>query len=248
MTILTDSKGLFAGSVAVDAGGRVVNAYHARPDSAGPFPVIVVMHQTYGINDYTRDVCRRLAKAGYLAIVPNLYERYGSVQGLSREEIADGVAKAVEDDGVMEDISACTEWAVTVSGDAGRLGVIGFAWGAQFVWRACAEIPNCRVGVSWYGRLVRDITPQRPVPWRQTVTRLRAPVLGLYAGTDPYVSLAVFQEMREALAGAPVSTELIWYPQASHGFHADYQTQYREIDAQDGWVRQMAWLKRHGVN
>jgi len=248
MAILTDSLGLIAGPVTLSAGGRVLNAYHARPDSAGHAPVILVMHQTYGINEYSRDVCRRLAKAGYFAVLPNLYERYGSVQGLSREEIAGGIAKAVEDRGVMEDIRDCSEWAATAGGDAGRLGVIGFAWGAQFVWLACAEIPNCRAGVSWYGRLVRDITPQRPVPWRQTVTRLRAPVMGLYAGTDPYVTPAVFQEMREALDGVPVETELVWYPEASHGFHADYQLQYREADAENGWNKQMAWLGRHGAH
>lgn len=248
MAILTDSHGLIAGPVAIAGGGRVLRAYHARPDVAARVPVVVVMHQTYGINDYTRDVCRRFAKAGYFAVLPNLYERYGSVDGLSREQIAGGIAKAVEDRGVMDDIRACAEWAATAGGDAGRLGVIGFAWGAQFVWLACAEIAACRAGVSWYGRLVRDVTPQRPGPWRQTVAGLRAPVLGLYAGTDPYVSPVVFAEMRAALADAPVATELIWYQDASHGFHADYQPQYREIDAKDGWDRQMAWLKRYGLS
>lgn len=247
MTIVTDSEGLTTGMLQMRAGGHLLNAYHARPDTALPVPVVVVMHQTYGINGYSRDVCRRLAKAGYLALLPDLYGRYGSVEGLTREQIAQGIARQVEDDGVMADIRTCIVQAAALQGDPGRLGVMGFAWGAQFVWLACAEIEGCRAGVSWYGRLVREASPQRPVPWRDTVARLRAPVLGLYAGTDPYVTPAVLDEMRLSLAAAPVATELQCYPEASHGFHADYQPQYRSGDAQDAWRRQMAWFERHGV-
>jgi carboxymethylenebutenolidase len=247
MTILTDSEGLNAGMLQLRSGDHVLSAYHAMPDTGKQVPVVVVMHQTYGINEYSRDVCRRLAKAGYLAMLPDLYGRYGSVQGLSREEIAQGIARKVEDRGVMDDIRACVDQAASMSGDSDRLGVMGFAWGAQFVWLASAEISGCRAGVSWYGRLVRDASPQRPVHWCDTVARLKAPVLGLYAGSDPYVTPEVLHEMRQGLIASPVVTELVCYSEASHGFHADYQPQYRKTDAQDGWSRQMEWFRRHGV-
>ena len=247
MTIVTGSEGLATGMLQMHSSGQQLVAYHARPDSATSVPIVVVMHQTYGINEYSRDVCRRLAKAGYFAILPDLYGRYGSVEGLTREAIAQGIARRVEDCGVMADIRACVDQAAGMTGDPSRLGVMGFAWGAQFVWLACAEIDSCRAGVSWYGRLVREATPQRPVPWRDTVARLHAPVLGLYAGSDPYVTPEILDEMRQALTTAPVYTELHCYPEASHGFHADYQPQYRSGDAQDAWNRQMSWFEQNGV-
>jgi carboxymethylenebutenolidase len=247
MTIVTDSRGLITGAVQIPVGGHISNAYHAMPEGGKRVPIILVMHQIYGINDYSRDVCRRLAKAGYLAVLPDLYGRYGSTQGLSREEIAEGLAKAVEDRAVLQDMEAWASWAAATGGDATRLGVMGFAWGAQFVWLACAELQNCKAGVSWYGRLIRDLSPQRPTPWRDVVARLRAPVLGIYAGTDPHVSLDILDEMRRALVSAKVSTELAFYPEARHGFHADYQPQYRPADAEDGWKKQMEWFARHGV-
>ena len=206
------------------------------------------MHQIYGINDYTRDVCRRLGQAGYVAVLPDLYSRYGSVAGMTREQIADGVAKTVDDDAVLQDIEACVTWAVQdAGGDGDRLGITGFAWGAQFVWVACASHIGFKAGVSWYGRLVRTESPARPRSWREIARTLRAPVLGLYAGVDPYISRETFDEMRQALKLTAVQTDLVYYPDARHGFHADYQPQYREAEAQDGWNRQMSWFAKFGV-
>lgn len=251
MSIVTTSSGLVAGAVEIDGQDHVISAYRAAPEAAvgsARLPVVLVMHQIYGINDYTRDVCRRLARAGYVALLPDLYARYGSVAGMTREQIAEGIAKAVEDDAVLQDIEACAAWAVRqAGGDEDRIGIAGFAWGAQFVWRACASPIRLRAGVSWYGRLVRTESPARPRSWREVAGTLRAPVLGLYAGIDPYISAETFDEMKQALSLAPVPTDLVYYPEARHGFHADYQPQYREAEAQDGWARQMAWFVRFGL-
>ncbi len=248
MTIVTDTEGLTAGDVQITGGAHAIDAYHACPAGAEAMPVILVMHQIYGINDYSRDVCRRLAKAGFMAVLPDLYAGYGKPAGLTREEITAGLAQAVEDQRVLDTLQSSVAWAAARGGDPGRVGIMGFAWGAQYVWLACAKLQGCRAGVSWYGRLIRDPGPQRPAGWREVVTGLRAPVLGLYAGTDVHVTHEVLDEMRRGLEDAPVRTELAFYPEARHGFHADYQPQYRAVDAEDAWRRQMAWFRNAGLH
>ena len=248
MPIVTDTDGLVAAEAQVPANGTGVPVYFAAPQDDADKPIILVMHQIYGRNDYTRDICRRLAKLGYLAILPDLYHRYGSTDGLSREQIREGVAGVVEDEPVLSDLDSIVRWAVEEqSGDAERTAIIGFAWGAQFVWLYCACNPALKAGVSWYGRLVRDASPLRPTPWRTVAASLKAPVLGIYAGTDPNIPPGAVADMQSALPHAPVDTEIRLYPDAKHGFHADYQPQYRQEDAEDAWSRQMEWLKRYGM-
>jgi len=246
--IVTDTDGLAAADVQVPAAGNNIPVYFAAPKDRSDRPIILVMHQIYGRNDYTRDICRRLAKLGYLAILPDLYHRYGSTEGLSREQIREGIAGVVEDEAVLTDLDLVMRWAVEKqSGDSKRMAIIGFAWGAQFVWLYCVHNPAIKAGVCWYGRLVRDSNPKRPTPWRTVAASLKAPVLGIYAGTDPNIPPEALAEMRPALAQAPVKTEIQLYPDAKHGFHADYQPQYRQADAEDAWSRQMEWLKRYGL-
>lgn len=246
--IVTDTDGLISAETQVPAAGKGIPIYYAAPENVSDRPVILVMHQIYGRNDYTRDICRRLAKLGYLAILPDLYHRYGSTEGLSREQIREGIAAAVEDEAVLSDLDQLMLWAVEKqSGDGKRMAIIGFAWGAQFVWLYCAHNPAIKAGVCWYGRLVRDSNPKRPTPWRTVVASLKAPVLGIYAGTDPNIPPEALVEMRPALARAPVETKIQLYPDAKHGFHADYQPQYWQADANDAWSRQLEWLKRFGL-
>jgi carboxymethylenebutenolidase len=101
--------------------------------------------------------------------------------------------------------------------------------------------------VAWYGRLVGDkseLFPQHPV---DVAASLRAPVLGLYAGKDQGIPLDTVEQMRGALTSTKMASEIVVYPDAQHGFHADYRPSYNEKDAKDGWVRLLAWFKKNGV-
>lgn len=124
MTIVTDTEGLTAGDVQITGGAHAIDAYHACPAGAEAMPVILVMHQIYGINDYSRDVCRRLAKAGFMAVLPDLYAGYGKPAGLTREEITAGLAQAVEDQRVLDTLQSSVAWAAARGGDPGRVGII----------------------------------------------------------------------------------------------------------------------------
>src|SRR5580700_2573867 len=117
-TISTDSKGLTAGEVEIPAGDLRIPAYRAKPASGASFPTILVAQEIFGLHEHIKDLCRRLAKTGYLAVAHYLYEREGDVSGLeSIEEIRAKVVSRVPDAQVMRDLDATVDWASKDGGD-----------------------------------------------------------------------------------------------------------------------------------
>jgi carboxymethylenebutenolidase len=128
--------------------------------------------------------------------------------------------------------------------------VTGFCWGGRIVWLYAAHGKTVKAGTAWYGGLVGtpvEIRPKSPI---DLVGALNAPVLGLYAGKDGGIPLDSVEKMREALKGgsaAARASEIVVYPDAQHGFNADYRPTYNKADANDGWARMLAWFKKNGV-
>ena len=110
-TITTDSKGLIAGEVKIPVKDGTVPAYRAAPDKGGPFPVVLVVQEIFGVHEHIKDVCRRLAKLGYLAIAPEMYSREGDVSKMELQDIISKVVSKVPDAQVMSDLDATVEWA-----------------------------------------------------------------------------------------------------------------------------------------
>jgi carboxymethylenebutenolidase len=247
-TISTGSEGLAADEVKIPVGDEKIPGYRAMPAAGGPFPVALVVQEIFGVHEYIRDVCRRFAQLGYMAIAPELYARQGDVSKLkSIDEIRAVVAK-VPDEQVLSDLDACVEYAQkSGKGDVTRLGITGFCWGGRIVWLYAAHSRQLKAGVAWYGRLVGDstqLTPKQPV---NVAAELQAPVLGLYGGKDQGISPESVEQMRTALKVAKVDTEIVVYPDAQHGFHADYRPSYKQDDAQDGWRRLQSWFRKYGA-
>jgi carboxymethylenebutenolidase len=252
-TITTDAKGLGAGEVKipVNYGGKEgeMPAYRAMPDKGGPFPVVLVVQEIFGVHEHIKDVCRRFAKAGYLAVAPELYARQGDVSKLTdiQKEIMPIVQK-VPDAQVMSDLDNTVAWAKkSGKGNTTKLGVTGFCWGGRIVWLYAAHSKDLKAGVAWYGRLVGntdDLHPKHPI---DVVGDLKAPVLGLYGGKDQGIPLDTVEKMKKALADAKKPCEIVVFPDAQHGFHADYRPSYNKEAAEDGWKRLLAWFKKNGA-
>jgi carboxymethylenebutenolidase len=218
------------------------------PDTGGPFPTILVVQEVFGVHEHIKDICRRLAKAGYFAVAPALYAREGDVAGMSdTKQIMQVVAKVPEPQ-VASDLDATAVWAKsTGKADTSKLGITGFCWGGRQVWLYAAHNPDVKAGVSWYGVLQRPktaMTPDNPI---YLVNRINAPILGLYGGADPGIPIAQIDALRAALKAAGKPSEIIVYPDTPHGFNADYRPSYRPQQAKDGWKRMLAWFKQHGV-
>ena len=247
--ITTGSEGLTAGEVKIPAGDVEIPAYRAMPAKGGPFPVVLVVQEIFGVHEHIKDVCRRFAKEGYLAVAPELYARQGDPTKFTdyKQLFAEIVGK-VPDAQVMSDLDAAVAWAgKSGSGDVKRVGVTGFCWGGRITWLYCAHSSQVKAGVAWYGRLVGETSPLQPKYPIDVVAELKAPVLGLYGGKDQGIPLADVEKMRAALAAAKNPSEIVVFPEAGHGFNADYRPSYRAEDAREGWRQALAWFRRHGA-
>jgi carboxymethylenebutenolidase len=248
-TITTDTEGLDAGETKVKVRDGEIPAYFARPKGAGPFPTVLVVQEIFGVHEHIKDVCRRFAKQGYLAVAPALYAREGDVSKMSDiGEIMQKVVSKVPDAQVMQDLDATAAWAKAEGkGDTGRLGITGFCWGGRIVWLYAEHNPDLKAGVAWYGRVAGDTDDLHPKNPIDLVGELKCPVLGLYGGKDQGIPVASLDKMREAAKQAGKTVELQVYLEAGHGFNADYRPSYDEAAAKDGWQRCLAWFKDHGV-
>jgi carboxymethylenebutenolidase len=247
--IATSAEGLTAGEVKIPTADGEIPAYRAMPAQGGPFPVVLVVQEIFGVHEHIKDVCRRFAKEGYLAIAPELYARQGDpTKYTDWKQLYAEIVTKVPDAQVMSDLDAAVAWAgKSAPGDVKRVGVTGFCWGGRITWLYVAHSSRVKAGVAWYGRLVGESTPLQPKYPLDVAAELKAPVLGLYGGQDQGIPLADVEKMRAALAAAKSPSEIVVFPDAQHGFNADYRPSYRAEDAREAWKQCLAWFRRHGA-
>lgn len=247
-TITTDLEGLTAGEVKIPVKDGEMPAYRAMPKEGKALPVVLVVQEIFGVHEHIKDICRRFAKLGYLAIAPELYARQGDVSKIDNiPDVVSKVVSKVPDSQVMADLDDVVKWAATSNGNTSKLGITGFCWGGRIVWLYAAHNPKLKAGAAWYGRLVgtsSEVQPKYPI---DVAPDIKAPILGLYGEEDKGIPLDTIEKMREALKKSSPVSEIIVYPKALHGFHADYRPSYNKEAAQDAWKRLQEWFKKHGV-
>lgn len=245
--IETSAEGLEAGNVEIPVAGAPMQAYRAAPQSGSDLPIVLVVHEIFGVHEYVRDVCRRFAHAGYFALAPDLYRRAGDPSGYTDiGALIENVVSKVPDATVLADLDAALAWAGGQRGDAQRAFVTGFCWGGRIVWLYAAHRPELRAGAAWYGRLEGEASEGHPRHPVELAGALHAPVLGLYGAEDRGIPLRSVQAMRKQLGEAAAESEILVFPGAPHGFHADYRPSYREMAAREGWQRVLSWFDARG--
>jgi len=231
-TITTDSTGLTAGEVQIPVSGGQIPGYRAMPARGGNFPIVLVVQEIFGVHEHIKDLCRRLAKAGYCAVAPEMFARQGDVSKISDAQ-------------VISDLDATVAWAARNSrGNQQRVAITGFCWGGRIVWLYAALNANVKAGAAWYGRLEGDkskLTPFNPIDY---AGGLRAPVMGFYGGKDTGIPQSSIDKMRAAFKVVDAPAEIIVYPNAEHGFNADYRPSYNKEAAQDAWAKMLAFFKK----
>lgn len=246
--VTTDTNGLEAGDAKIKVGSEEMPVYFARPAGSAKAPVIVVAMEIFGVHEYVKDVTRRLAKLGAFAVAPDYYFRKG-VDLTKASDIKDllAVVNAKPDVELMSDLDATAAWAGSQGGDTARLGIIGFCRGGRAVWEYAAHSGALKAGVAFYGTLVDPANPAWPKSPMQLAPEMKAPVLGLYGGADTGIPVAQVEQMKAALEQNKKTAEFKIYPEAPHGFHADYRSSYRKDAAEDAWKQAQAWFKKYGV-
>ena len=249
--VKTSTDGMTAGEVTIEVNGFKMPAYRAAPAGKTNLPVVLVLSEIFGVHEYIADTARRFAKAGYLAIAPELFVRQGDAQAYSEmaKLIAEVISK-VPDAQVMADLDATVAWAGANGGNLKKVGITGFCWGGRQTWLYAAHNKHIKAGVAWYGRLTGPTSALSPKHPMDVVGSLNGPVLGLYGAADTGIPVNTVAAMQEALAKGSVSAKqsrFVLYPDAPHAFHADYRPSYRKGPADDGWQQALAWFKTHGV-
>ncbi|HUO91241.1 MAG TPA: dienelactone hydrolase family protein [Rhizomicrobium sp.] len=249
--IVTDSNGLDAGAVDVPVSDGKIPAYRAKPSRKSGAPVVLVVQEIFGVHEHIKDLCRRLAHTGYYAIAPSLYARQGDPGKYDMAHIMDmmkDIVAKVPDAEVMSDLDATVAFAKSEGADTAKLAITGFCWGGRIVWLYAAHNHALKAGVAWYGPLAGTDNDLRPHTAIELAAEIKAPVLGLYAGLDMNIHQADIDAMTAALKASGNATSRIdVFPDAQHGFNADYRPSYNEKDAKEAWARMLAWFRDNGV-
>ncbi|WP_414039735.1 dienelactone hydrolase family protein [Acidithiobacillus sp. M4-SHS-6] len=213
-----------------------LRAWYARPGSAGPHPGVVIFIEAFGVNSHFQDVAERFAKAGYCAIVPDIY--HGKVYAYSDFEHAIGHLKTLKDDMVMQEAGqAIAELQKRSEVHSDAIGAIGFCMGGRFAFMANAvHADKLGAAVAFYGAGIapdQDSVGRRPL--LDLVDRMRAPLLLLYGADDTSITPEEHGRIATALSTAKKRYTLTLFPGAPHGFFADPRDSYRPEAAAEGW-------------
>ena len=247
--ITTDNKGLIEGEVKIPVADGEIPAYRAMPDTKNKkFPVVLVIHEIFGVHEWIQDVSRRFAKLGYMAIAPALYARQGDVKTIKEiRELQRDIFSKIPDTQAMSDLDSTVAWAKNNSGNAKKLSITGFCWGGRITWLYAAHNKTVDAGAAWYGRLVPGETknPVQPTMPLDVAKDLNVPVLGLYGGLDKGIPVDTVQRMQDELKKGKSKSEIVVYPNADHGFHADYRPSYNKEASEDAWKKLLDWFKKN---
>jgi carboxymethylenebutenolidase len=244
--IKTDAAGLTAGDAKIAVPGGDMPVYFARPQGVTNPPVILVSMEIFGLHEYIKDVTRRLAKLGALAVAPDYYFRSGDLTKITEMKELFPIVNKKTDAELFADLDATVAWAKSQGGDTGRLGIMGFCRGGRTVWRYSTH-GNLKAGVAFYGSLADPPSEAMPVNALASAKDVKEPVLGLYGEADQGIKVEQVKEMEGALKAAGKTAEFHIYPGAPHGFHADYRASYRKEAAEDAWTQMTAWFMKYGV-
>jgi carboxymethylenebutenolidase len=245
--ITTSTEGLTVTDTKVSSGGFQVPIYEARPAAAGRYPVVLVIPEAWGMHEHIKDVARRFAKEGFLAITFEPYAREGGTLHLPDQQAVVKVINSVPDAQVMGDLDALVAYAKAhPAARVDRIGVTGFCRGGMYALLFAAHNPDVKAAVSWYGPIkpvktagIRDVGPL------DVAAKITAPVLGLYGEADQGIPATDVKELEAALKAAGKTAEFILYPGAPHAFNADYRQSYHPEAAKDAWTRCVAWFNKY---
>jgi carboxymethylenebutenolidase len=246
--IHTDTTGLDAGEMQIPVKDGQLPGYYARPAKGTGFPVILVNEEIFGVHEYIKDTCRRFAKLGYMAVAPEIYARIADLSKMTDvKQIVSDVINKKPDAELMSDLDSTLAWAARNHGSSSHVGVTGFCRGGRKNWLYAAHIPKLRAAVAWYGPIKGAASPIQPLSPIDIADKLKCPLLALYGGKDTVIPVADVQEAVAKAKAAHKTVELVVYPDAPHGFHADYRPSYQQADAEDAWKKAIAWFKRYGL-
>ena len=226
--------------------GTQINAYFSRPAASGRYPGVVVIMEAFGLVDHIKDVARRFAEQGYLALAPDMYTREGSPDPGNMDQVFKTMF-SVPDAQAVADLEGAITYLKRLPDSNGKVGAIGFCSGGRYTLILACKSTNLDAAVdSAGGFIIQDQhTPQRPVSPIDMIPTLSCPLLALFGEEDPNPSPTHAARLKEELDTHGKTYELRMYRQAGHAFFADYRPSYRAAAAQDMWHRVLTFYDKY---
>jgi carboxymethylenebutenolidase len=247
-TITTDANGLDVGDTKIPTSSGELPAYYARPAKGTHFPVVIVLEEIFGVHEHIADICRRLAKVGYLAVATEYYARIADLSKMTDSAtIFKEVISKAPDAQFLSDVDSTITWAGKNKGDIAHVGVTGFCRGGRQTWLVAENDKRVKAAVAWYGPILGATSDIQPKTAMDSADQLKCPLLGLYGGKDQSIKVDDVHAAEAKAKAAHKTVEIVIYPDAPHGFNADYRPSYNKDAAEDGWKRMLAWFAAHGV-
>jgi carboxymethylenebutenolidase len=245
--IKTDTDGLVAGDQKIKVGGFDVPVYEARPASGKDTPIILVISEIWGVHEYIRDATRRFAKAGYYAVAPELFAREGGVGQIADVQEVLKIVLSQKREQTLGDLKAAVDWAKTRPNvKADKVGVTGWCWGGSTTLQVAATNPDMKAAVAWYGPPARPYQgASGPVTGFDLAKDIKIPFLGLFGENDKSPTPDDAKKLGELVKAQNPNIEIVIYPGAGHGFHADYRPSYNKVAADDAWKRCTGWFEKY---
>jgi len=235
VTVPENDPAITAGMVSYTSGGTTVVAYQARPRSGGPAPGVMVIHENRGLLEHFKDVARRLAKVGYVAIAPDLASHQGGTARYSDPAQVTAILGQTSAEQMVEMLNSGVLYLQSQSSvRRDRIGAMGYCFGGGMVWRLATRNADLKAAAPYYGAN----------PPLEGVPKIKAAVLAIYGEQDTRINAGI-PAIRDALQKAGVPHEIVVYPNADHAFFNDTGTRYQPQAAQAAWQRTLAWYERY---
>lgn len=225
--------GLLTGMVDYPGGGeQALMGYLARPEEQGSHPALIVIQEWWGLNDHIKDITRRFAQAGYVALAPDLY--HGVVT--SEPDEARKLVMQLDRDAAVAEIGSAIDYLLTQDFVAGpKLGTVGFCMGGWLVLQTAIDNENVGASVAFYGSPLSD----------EEVARVKAPVMGNYGSLDGGIPVERVKQMEAALNAAGIENDIKVFDGAQHAFFNDTRPSYHEAASKEAWARTLGWFEKY---
>lgn len=234
LSVAEDDPDVAGSDVTFPSGDAEIMGYLAQPAAAGTYPAILVCHENRGLNPHIRDVARRFAKNGYVALAIDLLAREGGTAAHDRDAVPALLTEAGADRHVGDFIAGAEYLQTLDTVDGERLGMIGFCFGGGITWRVATALPTLKAAAPFYG----------PAPELDQVPNIEAAVLGVYAEQDERINAGI-EPLEAALEAAGKTYQINIYPGVNHAFHNDTGQRYNEEQATQAWEDALAWFAEH---
>ena len=245
----TDQEGGMVAGVSriTGGGGDTIHAYIARPDGPGPYPGVVLTHHPPGWDEFYREFARRFAEHGFIAVVPDLFERvgHGTPEEVATQARAEG---GISDDSMVADAEAALNWIKAQPTSNGKVGVIGSCGGGRWAVLAASRVPAFNAAVDLWGGVVTPpdrLTPKQPVAVIDLTPQLQAPLLGIFGNEDTGPSPAQVDQHEAMLKEHGKTYQFHRYDGAGHGFMYHHDMRYRQQQAMDAWGKVVDWFNQY---